>query len=93
MVEGKLANGFEYKIEEDHLDDFEMFENLCAIDRDANNIGLVIDVFVDLLGEDQYKALKEHLRNKKGKISTRAMVEALHEILESDGTDEEGKNS
>jgi len=91
MVEGKLTNGFEFKIDDERFDDFEMFEKLCAIDKDESNIGLVIDVFVDLLGENQYTALKEHLRNKKGKISTKAMVEALHEILESDN--EELKNS
>lgn len=91
MTEGKLKNGFEYKIEDDRFDDYEMFEKLCAIDKDDSNISLIIDVFIDLLGEDQYDALKEHLRSKKGKISTKAMVEALHEILGSEG--EEIKNS
>ena len=89
MVEGKLKNGFEYSIEEERLDDFEMFEKLCAIDTDQNNIGMVIDVFKELLGEDQYKALKEHMRNEKGRISTEGMIAALHELL---GSDEELKN-
>ena len=92
MAEGKLKNGFEYKIDDDRFDDYEMFEKLCAIDRDENNISMIIEVFRDLLGDKQYDALKEHLRNKKGKISTQAMVEALHEILGSE-EDEDIKNS
>lgn len=91
MAEGKLTNGFEYKIDDDRFDDYEMFEKLCAIDRDENNISMIIEVFRELLGDKQYDALKEHLRNKKGRISTAAMVDALHELLESD--DEDLKNS
>lgn len=92
MAEGKLTNGFEYKIDDDRFDDYEMFEKLCAIDRDENNISLIVEVFKELLGDKQYDALKEHLRNEKGRISTQAMVEALHEILGSE-EDEDTKNS
>lgn len=90
MVEGILKNGFCYRIEDEALDDYEMFEKLCAIDRDSNNISLVTEIFTDLLGVEQYKALKEYMRSESGRISTTRMVEALHELLEAD---EEVKNS
>lgn len=90
MIEGKLKSGFKYVIEEAKLDDFELFEKLCAIDIDQNNIGMIIDVFKELLGEEQYSALKEHMRDKTGRISTEGMMAALRELL---GSEEELKNS
>lgn len=90
MIEGKLSNGFEYKLEDDVLDDYEIFEKMCMIDNDPDNTSLIVEVFMDLLGADQYKALKGHLRTKSGRVSTVAMFAALHELLD---TEEDLKNS
>lgn len=92
MVEGITTNGFKYRIEDEKLDDYEMFEKLCAIDNDNANIGLIVNVFTDLLGLDQYNALKEHLRREKGRVGTREMLMTLREILNSE-EDNELKNS
>ena len=35
-----------------------------------------------LLGTEQYKALKEHIRSESGRVSATAMLETLQEIFE-----------
>lgn len=81
MVEGKLKNGFEVKIEDENLDDFEVFEAICDIEEDSENMGKTVFIFKRLLGKTQYDKLKEHMRNETGKISTTEMIEVLKEIL------------
>lgn len=80
-VKGITSRGFIYEIEADRFDDYEVFEKLCALDRDENNISLVTEVYEALLGSKQYKSLKEYMRDSNGRISTRDMIETLKEIL------------
>lgn len=86
-INGVTSYGFEYDIESDRFDDYEVFEKLCALDRDENNIALVTEVYEALLGSKQYKALKDFMRDKSGRISTRAMIETLKEILNNENDD------
>lgn len=90
MLKGVTSKGFNYVIDADTLDNYETFEKLCALDRDENSLTLVTEVYEALLGVEQYKALKEFMRNEKGRISTTDMIETLKEIL--NGEDEEIKN-
>lgn len=90
MIEGKLRNGFEVKIPDENYNDYELFEDLAAIDEDPNNIGKMVSVYKRLLGIEQYEALKEHMRQDDGRIRTTQMEETLHEIFE---LNEETKNS
>lgn len=90
MVEGALSNGFEYKIEEENLDNYETFEKLCDIDQDPdNNIYLIREVLIDILTKEQYDALKAYIKEKDGRISLTIMLELLREIVNI----EEVKNS
>lgn len=89
-VNGVTSKGFNYVIDAEALDDYETFEKLCALDRDSNNVALVTEVYEAILGKEQYKALKEYMRNDKGRISTSEMIDTLKEIL--NGEDEEIKN-
>lgn len=81
MLEGKLKNGFEVKIEDENLDDFEVLEALCDIEEDSNNITKMIFIFKRLLGKTQYDKLKEHMRSESGKISATEMADVLGEIF------------
>lgn len=82
MIEGKLKCGFEVKVPEENIDDYELFEELASIDNDGNNSGKIVPAYIRLLGEEQYEALKEHIRSKKtGRISRNEMFEILSEIL------------
>lgn len=77
----RLNDGFEIEISESVTDDWEFLEVLAGIDE--GETGLIVKAARMLLGNDGVKALKEHLRNKDGKVSSTAMVTALGELMES----------
>ena len=64
MIKGETKTGFKFEIEEEVLDDYELLETLVDADN-GNNMALfsVIDM---VLGDEQKKALKEHLREIHG---------------------------
>ena len=80
-MKATLSDGFEIKISESVTDDWEFLEVLSGIDE--GETGLIVKAAKMLLGNDGVKALKEHLRNKDGKVSSTAMVTALGELMES----------
>ena len=77
----RLSDGFEIEISESVTDDWEFLEVLAGIDE--GETGLIVKAAKMLHGNDGVKALKEHLRNKDGKVSSTAMVTALGELMES----------
>ena len=77
----RLSDGFEMEISESVTDDWEFLEVLAGIDE--GETGLIVKAARMLLGNDGVKALKEHLRNKDGRVSSTAMVTALGELMES----------
>ena len=77
----RLSDGFEIEISESVTDDWEFLEVLSGIDE--GETGLIVKAARMLLGNDGVKALKDHLRNKDGKVSSTAMVTALGELMES----------
>ena len=77
----RLSDGFEIEISESVTDDWEFLEVLAGIDE--GETGLIVKAAKMLLGSEGVKALKEHLRNKDGKVSSTAMVTALGELMES----------
>ena len=80
-MKAKLNDGFEIEISESVTDDWEFLEVLASIDE--GETGLIVRAAKMLLGNDGVKSLKEHLRNKDGKVSSTAMVTALGELMES----------
>ena len=77
MVRGKLGSGFEFKLDDDIFDDFELVELFAKVAKNPIWIG---DLAEKMLGADQKKALMEHLRDENGKVRTSAMMQALKEI-------------
>ena len=85
MITGTTESGFEYKLNEENMDDYELLENLCAIDEgDASKITVSAK---QLLGAEH---LKDHVRNEKGRVSAAKMIEEITQIL---GGNKPGKNS
>ena len=76
---GKTKSGFEFQIDEEALDDYELLEELAMVDR--GKTGKVVGVLERLLGAEQKDKLKEHLR-KDGKVSAKKMFSELKEIFE-----------
>lgn len=70
----KTKSGFEFQVEEDAMDDLEVFEaikkasdpNLSAMDKTA----AYFEAFRMTVGEEQDIALREHLKAQNGKVRT-----------------------
>lgn len=80
MAEIKTSSGFKAKILDDAMDNWELLEAFRAIDQ--GKTGAIVDVAPLLLGEKQFEALKEHLRDKNGKIRATDMVTEIAEIMQ-----------
>lgn len=80
MIRGKLGSGFEFKLDDDIFDDFELVELYAKVAKNPIWVG---DLAEKLLGAEQKKALIEHLRDANGKVRTTAVMKALEEIEEA----------
>lgn len=88
MLKGKTANGFKFEIDENIADDIELLEDIAKADKD---VSLFPGVLEKILGSEQKKALYEALRDKNGRVSTKAVIAEFTEIMNIAG--EETKNS
>lgn len=75
-----LENGLQLEVDLDVMDDWDVFELLREIDK--GETGAIVDLIPMCLGDDQFKALKEHLKNDSGKVKASDMVSAFYELLE-----------
>ena len=82
MLEGKTTSGFEFKISENIIDDYELVEALGALDDDPLMVPKVVTM---LLGKEQTTALKEHAR-VDGRVSTQKMMDEIKDIFENVST-------
>lgn len=80
MIKGKTKNGFRFEFDEMNLDDWEYLETLSEIDE--GNVQKAPKMIKVMLGEKQYKALKDFLR-KDGKVTIEAMTNEFNEIMQS----------
>lgn len=73
-------DGHEWRIEEESLDDFELLDDLAEIE--AGNAVRAPRVLRRLLGEDQYKAMLDTLRDPEtGKVTTTAAGKFLTDLF------------
>lgn len=80
MISGTTESGFEFSLDPEALDDYELLECLCDIDNgDVSKITVAANA---LLGDAQMKKLKEHLRNEKGRVSAKKMIEEITQIFQ-----------
>lgn len=78
MIKGKTATGFDYEIEDQILDDYEIVEMLGDLE---DNPLVMPKLITKILGKDQLAKLREHLRGKNGVVSTTAMAKELESIF------------
>lgn len=78
MFAGKTASGFEFKVDEKNLYDYELVELLSEVDQ---NPLLLPRLLKQLLGEEQKNRLIEHIREKEGSVPLNAMNEEIAEIF------------
>ena len=87
MLRGKTESGFEFELDDDVLDDYELLELFCKIDEGETSLTTkMVDI---LLGEEQKERLKDHVRVKSGRVSSKRLLAEITEILNST---REGKN-
>lgn len=79
MTKGKLDNGFEFDVNDDILNDWELLELFEEMDQ--GNPLLIIKVAKKILGSN-YNSLKEYCRDENGKVSAIVMSDCIHELFD-----------
>lgn len=79
MKEGTTSTGFAYKLEDERIDDYELFEQICALDEGNNSV--LPRVARLMLGDEQLQALKDHVKAQTGRVSTSGMMAEIKDIM------------
>ena len=77
MIKGITKSGFEFKIEDETLNDWELFEIFDELDE---NPSYIIRLAKKLLGAEQYDQLKKKC-TQDGRVLFTLMNEEIFEIL------------
>jgi len=78
MLKGKTKTGFNYKIDNEVLNDYELLELFAEVDE---NPLLVPKLVLIILGEEQKNKLIEHVRDEKGRAKADKVAMELEDIL------------
>jgi len=87
MIKGKTKSGFSYELDKERLNNYELLEAIEELEENPLVLSRVVNL---LLGKDQTKKLKDHIRNKDGIVPTEKISEEITEIFQNQG---ETKNS
>lgn len=87
MITGKTDTGFAFEVDDNVLDDYELLEALVMVDR--GDFRYIVDAVNRLLGEEGKKKLLDHVRNKNGRVSSKAVSTEFMSIFSAVN----GKNS
>lgn len=80
MIKGKTESGFEFEVSTERLNNYELLE---AIGEMEDNELLMPKVVNLVLGKEQAKKLKDHLRTPDGMIPVNEMTKEITEIFQS----------
>ena len=87
MIKGKTKSGFSYELDKERLNNYELLEASEELEENPLVLSRVVNL---LLGKEQTKKLKDHLRTENGIVPTEKMSEEITEIFQNQG---ETKNS
>ena len=87
MIKGKTESGFEYQIQKERLENYELIEVLSEVDENPLLLPKTVNL---LLGKEQANRLKEHLRDTDGLVSTDKLTAEIMDIFQGQ---KETKNS
>lgn len=83
MISGTTRTGFTYEINEEVLDDIELFDMLSdMLDDDINSLHIG-KVITKLLGKDGRKKMYDHLRTEDGRVPASAIANEVMDIFSS----------
>lgn len=83
---GVTKSGFEYQVDAELLNDMELLDAISDMENNFLNLSKVVR---KVLGEEQRKALYDHVRDESGRVPVDAVSAEFVEILS--GT-QQGKN-
>ena len=86
MIKGTTKSGFNFNIDDNALDDFELVEALAEVEDNPLAISKVV---THLFGKGK-KELYQFIKDKKGYVSTAEISAIISEVFESVG--KSGKN-
>ena len=78
-MKGTLKSGFEFEVADDVCDNMELLD--AVVDADENPLA-VSKIVKLLLGEDQRRALYDHLRDESGRVPVLSVSNAVAEIFQ-----------
>lgn len=78
-ITGTTKSGFDYNISKDRLNNYELAETLGELEDNPLLMGKVVKL---MLGSEQTKKLKDHLRTKDGFVPSDLMEAEITEILQ-----------
>ena len=78
QLTGVTKTGFTYTISKNNLDNYELFELMSEVDENPTVFPKIADL---VLGKNQMKELKEHLRREDGTVSTEKIMTEIQNIL------------
>lgn len=87
MLKGATKSGFNYEIPLENLNNYELLEEIGELETNPLALGRVVNL---LLGKDQAKALKNHVRTDTNIVPSDKMTNEITEILQSNA---QSKNS
>lgn len=82
MLKGKSETGFEFELDEEVLDDWELLELLERIDD--GDVTVLSKAVVSVLGKDQYERLKDFIKQRDGKIKVSIMMQEFNSIMSAE---------
>ena len=80
-IKGKTPSGFKFEISERRLNNYELLELIGEVDE--GNGQAFPKVLKLLFGEEQAKALKDHLREEDGIIPNEKIADELKAVFET----------
>lgn len=80
MAKGKTETGFKFEVKDNMAEDYELIEMVAEVD---DNPLVTPKLLNKLLGKEQVKALKDHIREEDGTVNVYKMLAELKLIFET----------
>lgn len=78
MLKGTTKSGFNFELDEDNLNDYELFKLIAGLEE---NQWLLPKLVTKLLGEEQEKRLLDHVRTPDGKVPMNVIDKEITDIF------------
>lgn len=78
MAKGTTNTGFNFEVDENIAFDYEFLEMVSEVDDNPLQMPKILE---KILGKEQTKALKEHVRDKNGVVNVLAINQEIEDIF------------